>query len=149
MKCQHDKERTRCRECGGGSFCEHDILRSSCSLCSPEQTFKRYQRQADERGIPFLLTEAQFRAILFKACSYCNGWTQPGVDRKNNFEGYTFPNSQSCCGRCNRWKSDDAEDTFLDHAFKIVRHQEKKKLKLQSLGETKNEESETSELVTG
>jgi hypothetical protein len=32
-KCQHGKAPTRCLDCGGGSFCEHRILRFACAVC--------------------------------------------------------------------------------------------------------------------
>ena len=133
MKCEHDKEKTRCRECndpGQGSFCLHGIIRGTCSSCEPEQTFKRYQRQARERGLRFELTLDQFRAIVSKSCHYCNRYDQPrGIDRKKNFDPYTVANSIACCGRCNRWKSNESEDVFLGHAQRIVAHQESLKKK--------------------
>ena len=32
-KCEHNKRKDRCRECGGSSFCEHDRDKSSCKEC--------------------------------------------------------------------------------------------------------------------
>ena len=32
-KCEHGRRRTRCKECGGGSFCEHGRRRSYCKEC--------------------------------------------------------------------------------------------------------------------
>lgn len=31
--CEHGKERCKCKHCGGGSICEHDKIRSSCVNC--------------------------------------------------------------------------------------------------------------------
>lgn len=31
--CEHDIVRTRCRECGGGSFCEHNKRIDNCKIC--------------------------------------------------------------------------------------------------------------------
>ena len=31
--CPHGKWRSKCKECGGGSFCEHDRRRSTCKEC--------------------------------------------------------------------------------------------------------------------
>src|SRR6266446_9758842 len=92
MKCEHDKEKSRCRECNGpgeGSFCLHGIIRGTCSLCEPEKVFVRYQRQARERGLRFELNLEQFKQIVFQPCIFCNESGKPrGIDRKNNFEGY-------------------------------------------------------------
>ena len=153
-KCEHGREKTKCRDCKGGSFCPHDLIRSSCSLCSTESVWKLYRYRAEKREIRFDLTLAQFSEITSRPCCYCNQWGQPrGVDRKNNFEPYVFKNSVAACARCNRWKSDDTEDTFLGHALKIAQHTQKKQLKLQSpisqrvVGETKSETSETSSVT--
>ena len=32
-KCVHNKQKSRCRECGGGSFCIHDKQKSRCREC--------------------------------------------------------------------------------------------------------------------
>ena len=128
MKCEHEKEKTRCIECGGGSICLHQVVRSNCSICAPESVWKRYAHQAARRGLKFELTLAQFQEITSRPCAYCNEYGYGrGIDRKNNFEGYTPGNSQSCCAPCNKMKSDIAEHTFLGRVLKICRHQEKLK----------------------
>ena len=125
-KCEHDRERSRCRECGGGSFCDHDIIRGTCSYCETDQVFKRYEKQARERGLRFDLTLAQFTAIILRPCIFCGEWGQPrGVDRRDSRQGYTAENSQPCCGPCNRLKSDLPEHQFVGQILKIARHQEK------------------------
>ena len=32
--CEHDKIRTNCRACGGSGICEHDIRRDRCTKCN-------------------------------------------------------------------------------------------------------------------
>ena len=32
-KCEHGRERSRCKECGGSSICEHGRRRSNCKDC--------------------------------------------------------------------------------------------------------------------
>ena len=132
MKCIHEKERSRCRECnepGEGSFCLHGIIRSTCSICDSASAFLRCQSQARQRKLPFLLTEAQFREIVIKPCQYCGAYGVPrGLDRQNNFHGYIPGNVVACCGRCNRWKSNESEDVFLGHAQRIVDHIRKQKM---------------------
>ncbi len=132
MKCEHDREKSRCRECNGpgeGSFCLHGIVRGTCSSCQPEKAFLRCQRQAQERGIPFMLTEVQYREIVSKPCHYCGTYGVPrGVDRVINTQPYAAGNV-ACCPRCNRWKSNESEDLFLGHVRRIQQHQEKLRLK--------------------
>ena len=32
-KCEHNKRKSRCKECGGSSICEHNRRRSQCKEC--------------------------------------------------------------------------------------------------------------------
>ena len=32
-KCEHNKERSRCRDCGGNEFCIHNKLKQQCRDC--------------------------------------------------------------------------------------------------------------------
>ena len=31
--CEHKRERSKCKECGGGQICEHKRIRSQCKEC--------------------------------------------------------------------------------------------------------------------
>ena len=33
QKCEHDKRKSLCKECGGGSLCKHDKEKSHCKEC--------------------------------------------------------------------------------------------------------------------
>ena len=35
-KCEHGRERSRCKECGGSSICEHGRRRGRCKECGPQ-----------------------------------------------------------------------------------------------------------------
>jgi hypothetical protein len=135
MKCNHDRESSRCKECaeagtGGGSICDHGIVRSTCSICS-DSVYKMYEYRARQRQIVFKLTLAQFREITSRPCFYCNNYGSPrGVDRRQNSQGYLTDNCVAACGWCNRTKSADSEETFLGHIWKVARHQEKLKAKI-------------------
>src|SRR5260370_26942542 len=129
-KCRHQKGRTRCRECGGGSYCEHDRLRGNCPMCSTEKIFQRYQRQAEQRNLnSFSLTLAQFESMVALPCVLCGEQPALGVDRKISSIGYVsngaVQNCQPMCGVCNRWKSRTSMQTVLSHVEKICRYQEK------------------------
>ena len=36
-KCEHNRRRNRCKDCGGGSICKHDKRRSQCKECGGSQ----------------------------------------------------------------------------------------------------------------
>jgi len=36
-KCEHDRRRARCKECGGSEICEHNRIRSTCKDCGGSQ----------------------------------------------------------------------------------------------------------------
>ena len=130
MKCSHGKERTRCRDCGGGSICPHQIVRSTCSICDSTSVYKMYRSKAAERQIPFLLTEQQFTEIVIKPCLYCGEYGSPRrIDRVENSRSYLLGNCVSSCGICNVMKRAYSREFFLDHIRKIMNHQEKLKQK--------------------
>ena len=133
MKCEHDKEKTRCRECNGpgeGSFCLHGIIRGTCSICSPENSFARYQRQAKARHLSFSLSFSEFEILVKSECIFCGQTPAMGVDRKDSRIGYVSTpnvrNCQSACGLCNRMRS-NLDQKFLPQVLKIAKHQESKK----------------------
>ena len=91
-----------------------------------ERAFKAYQRNAKRRKIGFTLTLEEFTRLVEKPCVFC-GTHAGGVDRRDSRLGYYPENSQSCCGTCNRLKSNFQEYFFLSHVDKICRHQQKKR----------------------
>ena len=34
--CQHQRQRSQCKECGGASICQHQRIRSRCKECREE-----------------------------------------------------------------------------------------------------------------
>ena len=138
MKCEHGKERSRCKDCfyagtGGGSFCEHERLRSDCAICSPEASFRDCARKAKERSLPFALSLSEFQAITSQDCFYCSQQPSGGVDRINNFYGYTPGNSRPCCGICNRIKGTLSHEFLYQHLEKMCRQMQKHKEKTAQL----------------
>ena len=65
-----------------------------------------------QHGREFTLTEIQYGAIVVLPCVYAytaiNGLIRAkvGIDRRDSTLGYTYENSQPCCGRHNLLKSD-------------------------------------------
>jgi hypothetical protein len=132
-KCEHDKERTRCKECGGGSICEHGRVRQSCSACSPEKVYDAYKYKALKRHLSFSLTLKEFEALVAAPCALCGeNYSPRGVDRKDSRIGYLAWNCQSLCWTCNQLKRNirnsgkaENEQALLFHILKIAAHQEK------------------------
>ena len=122
MKCEHDREKSKCKDCGGGSICEHGRIRSTCSICSPELVYRMYQRRAEIRKLRFELTLDQFQKIIQQPCVFCGELNDPrGVDRRNNRVGYLPENCQPCCGQCNNFKGARDQQTWLEGILKIAK----------------------------
>lgn len=84
----------------------------------------RYQKArfvARERELEFFLSLEAYSALVSQPCYYCKGKLgQPvkrgcGLDRLNSRIGYVTGNVVSCCGICNRMKSDwmTPEETLI------------------------------------
>ena len=143
-KCQHDRERSKCKDCGGGSYCEHQRIRGNCTVCSPEQVFRQYQYKAKQRGLSFSLTLDQFEKLVAEPCQHCGENFEPrGVDRIDSRIGYvqnaSVKNCQALCWPCNQLKScgrqpgqPENEQKHLAHIQKIAAYQEK--LRKQKMG---------------
>jgi len=151
-KCQHDKERTRCKQCadagiGGGSICEHGRVRQSCSVCSPEKLFRQYEYKAKQRHLSFTLNLAEFEKLVAAPCALCGeNYAPRGVDRKDSRVGYLIWNCQSLCWTCNQLKRNirngkaENEQALLSHILKIAKHQElQKQNRVKSLAQSKPE----------
>jgi hypothetical protein len=98
------------------------------------------RHDAARRGYVWGLSDDDFNSLTQAACVYCGAlprsksvigswadaiWTYNGIDRVDNTQGYTKENSVSCCGRCNRWKSDATLEEFKAHVKLIYEHLEK------------------------
>ena len=35
-RCEHKRERRRCKDCGGSGICEHERIRNRCTDCNPD-----------------------------------------------------------------------------------------------------------------
>lgn len=96
--------------------------------------FADYKTRAKRIGVRFSLSKKQFKQLTKGNCFYCN--TEPyqitqrkyyngpyiynGIDRKNNNVGYEINNVVSCCGVCNKAKTDLPLDVFLNWLERIV-----------------------------
>jgi hypothetical protein len=104
---------------------EHDRVRYSCSVCSPENVYAAYQYKAKQRNLSFSLTLEEFEKLTSAPCTYCGESPGMGIDRKDNRIGYVISNCVAACSECNFMKRAMLEHKFLYRAQKIAAHQEK------------------------
>jgi hypothetical protein len=102
--------------------------------------YKQYIRGALRRGFTFELEYDIFKASLHKPCIYCGRtdtnntiyagrkylYKYNGLDRIDNTIGYTFDNTQTVCGQCNRAKGTLSKLAFEEWIAAIVQYQNTK-----------------------
>ena len=100
----------------------------------------RYKSKAKDRGIKWNLSIEEFSKLTKGNCYLCgigpartvqlrqnkNYLDHPpylynGVDRVDSKIGYQFKNCRTCCGECNRMKSDMTLKKFKRHVKNIVK----------------------------
>ncbi len=98
--------------------------------------YKRYKTRAKKRGVSFLITKQDFKALTKKDCSYCGeppaktffprrnngGYVYNGIDRVDNTLGYEKDNIAPCCHECNMAKGTMTCNEFLTMAERISEH---------------------------
>ena len=45
--CEHNRERSRCKDCGGGSICQHSRIRSQCKECGGGSICEHQRRRSE------------------------------------------------------------------------------------------------------
>ena len=90
---------------------------------SCNHNYKAYKKEAEERNLPFNLTEQQYNTLIYSACYMC-GYSQRqgiGIDRfDNNTRTYDIDNCRPCCGSCNLSKADFKYSDVLIKSAKIT-----------------------------
>ena len=71
LKCEHQRERSKCKECGGGSICEHQRIRSQCKECGGGSIceHQRQRSQCKECGGSEICEHQRQRS----SCKECGG----------------------------------------------------------------------------
>jgi hypothetical protein len=118
------------RSCG----CLH---KETTSLSFGESAFNAFlwqiKNDARKRNYSWMLTDTQVKEITKGNCFYCgiepkqkytrkkaNGYyLYNGIDRVDNNRGYEIDNVVSCCGPCNRIKSDMSSNDFKEWIIKV------------------------------
>jgi hypothetical protein len=99
--------------------------------------YSRYKTNAEQRKYVFELSEEQYYKLIKEECYICGKKTNEnhtnGVDRFDNEQGYTFNNSNSCCGQCNIMKKEMDYSIFMKKLQKIYENCGKKEMKPPSI----------------
>lgn len=86
----------------------------------------RYKNGAKERNLEYTLLKPEIEDLLKRNCSFCNesphaiskgkngNYIYNGIDRIDNFKGYTINNVQTLCFQCNRAKMKLTNNEFLN-----------------------------------
>lgn len=103
-----------------------------------------YRGGAKARGLPFELTDGEFRSLISSPCHWCGAppsraltehkrklrksakvedfrWN--GIDRLDSSKGYIAGNVTPCCFTCNQMKMDRSSGDFLAAISAIYHHQ--------------------------
>lgn len=116
-----------CKYCYGKS---KSLPNAGSSLNS---LFSTYKRNALNRNYEFNISKEEFINIINKNCHYCDkkpsniirskcnidDFIYNGIDRIDNTKGYILNNIKSCCGQCNRAKTDMSLNDFKEWIFKV------------------------------
>jgi len=131
----HDLRRNHKKSCGCKFF-----MRKDDTTC--RSLYGTYKSLAQKRGHEFSINYDVFNLLTQQSCFYCNkkpnkiiksrkDWYPEfiynGIDRYDNTKGYIPGNVVSCCGICNRFKSNYTVDIFLNHCQDIINYQNFKK----------------------
>jgi len=67
-KCEHDKQRNRCKDCGGASICEHNKIRSQCRDCNLSLYLVHLQRGQINRCFKSSTLDKNKHSIEYLGC---------------------------------------------------------------------------------
>lgn len=103
----------------------------------PGSYYSKYKTNAEQRNYIFELSEEQYYKLIKEDCYICGKKTDEnhtnGVDRFDNEQGYTFNNSNACCGQCNIMKKEMDYLLFMNKLKNIYQNCENKEMKVPSV----------------
>lgn len=100
--------------------CKNRISRENKN--TPKHRFSTYISGAKTRKIQFELTFEEFKTFWNKPCYYCDTLiTGIGLDRKDPSKGYQKDNVVPCCAQCNRAKTIQTTDQFIEMCKKVAK----------------------------
>ena len=100
------------------------------------KVLRSYRKNAQTRGLPWELTEEDFRRLTSQDCHYCGAppsmigkvlsqsgeCVYNGLDRIDNALGYTLQNVVSACKICNHAKKDMSYDEFTAWITRLIEY---------------------------
>jgi len=96
-------------------------LRSKRNKNTPKHRFESYVSGAKVRKIQFNLSFEEFESFWNKSCYYCGTDIDGiGLDRKDSGDGYNMNNIVPCCTQCNRAKTIQTTDQFIEMCKKVA-----------------------------
>ncbi len=98
--------------------------------------FRTYRASAKNRGLEFTLSVENVSCLVSQPCYYCGSLpgegigqgidgSKPatnGIDRKDNYRGYTIDNAVTCCIQCNRAKMANDYDAYIQWIVRTFNH---------------------------
>jgi len=116
--------RYRAYYCGEACSLKKDAAVAKTQRVLPEKRYSSYISGAKTRGYEFSLTFEEFMIYWQRDCVYCGDPIDTiGLDRVDNTIGYTISNVVPCCTTCNKMKSAQTTEDFLEHISKIAGRQ--------------------------
>ena len=82
-----------------------------------------YKKEAEERGLPFEITEMQWNTLSKMKCYLCNYKCEKGlsIDRiDNTIRKYSIDNCRTCCGSCNIMKGEMSLTELMEQCKRIL-----------------------------
>jgi hypothetical protein len=76
IHCEHNRARSLCKECGGGSICTHNRARSACKECGGGSICTHNKKRSDCK-------ECKGTATLSTKCTECNKFMRKDYIRKH------------------------------------------------------------------
>jgi 5-methylcytosine-specific restriction endonuclease McrA len=103
------------------------IHRKSSGEASFNALYGQYVKRSKAKGIEFKLNKEEFKILTKGNCHYCGiephqyyrsvsesgDYLYNGIDRVDSSKDYTLDNVVSCCGSCNRAKSNMTVNEFV------------------------------------
>ena len=102
-----NKFSTVCKKCQA-------ICSAKNALLPERKKNKRFSNSkylAKRKNKSWDFSKNEYEKLVNQPCAYCNDFFKPkpeygiGLDRQNNLLGYSVSNCVSCCGFCNRTRS--------------------------------------------
>ena len=115
---------------------ERCVARGNKEQSKYNALYSHYKRNAERRGIPFLLTQSEVISVIHKPCYYCGcvesdtfarkekDYTikHNGMDRVDPAKGYELTNIVPCCKTCNFAKHTMTQAEFYDWIKRVSIH---------------------------